>query len=355
MQLTEKSSKKIYTLILLIITVLVLLFLSYLFLDIIIMLVISLLLAFIFNPLVTAIENFGVSRFVSSLFTILACFYLIFLGLSFIVPQLTDQLVNMSTYISQNQIKQTLRSFDRSVVKYIPFVKSGTVAAHIESWISSFFINLLDSVSNLVSSLVSIIAVAVIVPFMTFFLLKDNKGIIKGILNIMPNKYFEMSYWVIRKISIHLGRFVRGWILDAFLVGFLSGLGLSILGIQNAIPIGVIAGIGHLIPYFGPIIGGIPAIIISVAQFGDFSMLPSIIIMFSIVYTLDNGFLQPNIFAKSVDMHPLLIIVLIIAGSQVMGIFGMLLAVPLTTVIKTAARETYQGFKNYTITKRTAQ
>jgi predicted PurR-regulated permease PerM len=243
---------------------------------------------------------------------------------------------------------------DRAIIKYIPFVKSGTISIRIETWISSFFINILDSLSNFVSSIVSVIAVVVIVPFMTFFLIKDNKGIIKGILNIMPNKYFEVSYWVIRQISVQLGRFVRGWIFDAFMVGLLSGIGLSILGINNAIPIGVIAGVGHLIPYFGPIIGGIPAILISIAQFGNFSMLPSIIIMFALIYTVDNGFIQPNVFSKSVDMHPLLIIILIICGSQLMGIFGMLLAVPTATVIRTAAREIYHGYKNYSIIKKAA-
>ena len=165
----------------------------------------------------------------------------------------------------------------------------------------------------------------------------------------MPNKYFEVSYSVIRKISIQLGRFVRGWIFDAFMVGLLSGIGLAILGIDNAASIGLIAGIGHLIPYFGPILGGIPAIIISVIQFGNFSMLPKILLMFCCIYLLDNGFIQPNVFSKSTDIHPLMIIFLIIIGSQTMGILGMLLAVPAATVIKTAAREIYLGYKNYKI------
>ncbi|MCX6152324.1 MAG: AI-2E family transporter [Ignavibacteriales bacterium] len=352
MPITEKTYKWLNKSFLIVSAVLALLLISYLFVDIILMLVISLLLALILNPVVTALENKGVNRFIATLFTILVCFYLIFLGFSYVVPQLTDQIINLSTSINQSNIKQFLRSLDKTIITYVPFIKSGTIAGKIEIWISSFFINFLDSLSNLVSSIVSIVAVAVIVPFMTFFLLKDNKGIIKGVLNIMPNRYFEVSYWVIRQISVQLGRFVRGWILDAFFVGVLSAVGLSILGVNNAVPIGVIAGIGHLIPYFGPIIGSIPAMIISIAQFGNFSMIPSILIMFSIVYALDNGFIQPNIFSKSVDMHPLLIIILIIAGSQVMGVFGMLLAVPTATVIRTAAKEIYNGYKNYSIIKK---
>ena len=96
---------------------------------------------------------------------------------------------------------------------------------------------------------------------------------------------------------------------------------------KNSVTIGLIAGLGHLIPYFGPVIGGLPAILISIIQFGDFSKLPSILIMFLIVYTVDNGYIQPNVFSKSTDIHPLMIIILILIGSQVMGIFGMLLAV----------------------------
>jgi predicted PurR-regulated permease PerM len=129
----------------------------------------------------------------------------------------------------------------------------------------------------------------------------------------------------------------------------MSGVGLSLLGINNAASIGFIAGVGHLIPYFGPIIGGIPAIAISIIQFGDFSMLPNIVIMFLIIYTIDNGFIQPNVFSKGTDLHPLVIILLILIGSELLGVFGMLLAVPTATVLKTAAREIYYGYKDYKI------
>jgi predicted PurR-regulated permease PerM len=73
--------------------------------------------------------------------------------------------------------------------------------------------------------------------------------------------------------------------------------------------------------------------------------------MFLIIYTIDNGFIQPNVFSKSTDFHPVTIIVLIIAGSKLLGVFGMLLAIPTATVVKTAAKEIYNGYKNYKIIK----
>ena len=137
---------------------------------------------------------------------------------------------------------------------------------------------------------------------------------------------------------------MRGWIFDATFVGVATGFGYYFLGIKNALPLGLISGVGHLVPYFGPVIGMVPAIIISVIEFGNFSMVLA-------VYAVDNGVVQPYVFAKSVDMHPIVIILLILAGSQLMGIIGMLIAVPLATVIKTLAKEIYYAFKNYNIAR----
>ena len=160
-----------------------------------------------------------------------------------------------------------------------------------------------------------------------------------------------MSYWILKKVSIQLGRFVRAWIFDATFVGTVMGVGLYFIGVNNALPLGVIAGLGHLVPYFGPVIGGVPAIIVAVIQTGDLSYAPFIILLVIITYTLDNGFVQPYVFSKSVDMHPIIIILLIIAGSQLFGILGMLLAVPTASVLKTAAKEIYFAFKNYKIAR----
>ncbi|MCU7495224.1 MAG: AI-2E family transporter [Ignavibacteria bacterium] len=324
-------------------------YLAYYFIDILLMLAISVLLTFIFHPFVCELEKRGFSRGWAIFTLLLAGGLLIFLGIYFLIPVLSEQMTTLTDSVRHANLKQTLMNFDRSVSRYIPFIRPGTVYSRIESFASTIIMDLLNSMSFFLSSLLSLAAVLVIVPFMTFFILRDNKIIVKGIINIVPNRYFEMSYAVIRQISVQLGRFVRGWLFDAFMVGLLSGIGLSLLGINNAIPIGIVAGVGHLIPYFGPIIGGIPAIIISVAQFGDFSMLPKIVIMFLGVYAIDNGLIQPNVFSKSVDMHPIVIIVLIIAGSQIMGVLGMLLAVPTATVLRTAAKEIYNAYKNYTI------
>jgi putative permease len=347
----ETATKKTYRIILLICIVGIVAYLSYLFFNVIIMLAISVLIAMIFNPVVTFIEKKGFPRWIAALFVFATAGIVLFTLLSFLIPKIAGQLDTISKTISQDNINKAARSIEVTVRQYVPFVKPGEIGNQIKAFVTNQFSSSFSHINEILSSIISVLAICIIVPFMTFFILKDNKRILKGVVNVMPNKYFEMSYWVIRQIALQLGKFVRGWIFDAFIVGTLATVGLAVLGIDNAISIGLIAGLGHLIPYFGPVIGGIPAIIISLIQFGDLSHLPAIAILFVIIYTLDNGFIQPNIYSKSTDLHPLVIIVLIIIGSQLIGIAGMLLAVPVATVMKTAAKEIYLGYKNYKVIK----
>ena len=349
MSISDISLKKVTKFLLGLVALLFLVYFSVIIFDIIVMLILSILLAFIFNPLVMFFEKNGVNRLLSVLLVFLIAALLTVFGFSVLIPKIVKQLNVIAANFSKENIDAVLGQFNQTLTEVLPLVSAEEITQQVSTFFSELLVNSINNITEIVTSIISILAIVVIVPFMTFFILKDKHKIVKGIIDVMPNKYFEVSYWVIKKISHQLGRYVRSWIFDAFIVGLMATIGLSILGIQNSITIGAIAGIGHLIPYFGPVIGGLPAIIISLIQFGDLSMLPSITLMFVIIYTFDNGYIQPNVFSKGTDIHPLLIIILILIGSQAMGILGMLLAVPAATVIKTAAREIYYGYKNYRI------
>ncbi|MBI9071619.1 MAG: AI-2E family transporter [Melioribacteraceae bacterium] len=351
MPLSDYSFKRLYQITALLTGIIAAFYFSYIFLDIILMLSISILIALIFNPFVNQIDKLGIKRIYSVLIAFGVSIVSVVLGFSVLIPKIIRQFNTLSKTFNQETVAGSITQLEAEINAYLPFINTSNFTSQLSQFISSLFFTSIDNFTQIISSIFSVLSISIIVPFMTFFLLKDNKKIINGIINIMPNRYFEMSYSVVQKIIYGLGRFVRGWIFDAFLVGFLSAAGLTILGIDNSISIGLIAGVGHLIPYFGPLIGGLPAIIISLMQFGDFSMFPQILIMFLIIYTFDNGFIQPNIFSKTTDMHPLLIILLILIGSKILGVIGMLLAVPVATVVKSATKEIYVGYKNYKIIK----
>ena len=329
----------------------ILLYLVYMLTEILIILALSILLTFIFAPFVSVLEGKGFNRLTSTLIIFGAFAFIIYLSLSVIIPKLIFQMNQLVGALQGFSFDEEMKALEVSITRYFPFIEPGSISTRLESLFSSQLINIIDSTTEVLSSIVSVLAVLIIVPFITFFLLKDNRRILQGILHTVPNKYFEMSYYVLKKVTLQLGLFVRAWIFDATFVGVMIGFGFYFIGVPNALPLGVIAGLGHLIPYFGPIIGGVPAIIVSIVQYGDLSQVPLILLVVLFTYTFDNGFVQPSVFGKSVDMHPIVIILLIISGGILFGLMGMLLAVPVATVIKTLSKEIYFATKNYKIAK----
>ena len=344
-------NKKNTRIILFLLGILFLFYFSFLLVNVLVLIAIAILLGFIFAPFVRLLEGQGFTRTISTLIVFTVFGFLFYLGLSFVIPKLFYQMNQVIALLENFSLNEELNVLEKKILSVFPLFRKGELSLKVQGIISTSFNDAINHITQYVSGIVSIAAFLVIVPFITFYLLKDSAVIQKGLIHIVPNKYFEMSYWILKRITLQLGRFVRGWIFDATFVGIAIGFGFYFIGLPNALPLGVIAGIGHLIPYFGPVIGGVPAIILSIIQTGDLSQVPLIMTIVALTYTLDNGFVQPYVFSKSVNMHPIFIILLIIIGSELFGLIGMLLAVPIATVIKTAATEIYFAYKNYSIAK----
>lgn len=348
MELFNKKNTKI---ILLLLGFVLLFYISYLLINVLILLAVSVLLGFIFAPFVKFFEGQGFTRTISTLIVFTIFGFLFYLGLSFVIPKLFYQMDQVIVSLKDFSLNEELNSLEKKILGIFPLFNKGELSKKAQEIFATSFNDAINHITTYVSGIVSITAFLVIVPFITFYLLKDSAVILKELIHIAPNKYFEMSYWILKRITLQLGRFVRGWIFDATFVGVAIGFGFYFIGLPNALPLGVIAGIGHLVPYLGPVIGGVPAIVLSIMQTGDLSQVPVILMILALTYTLDNGIVQPYVFSKSVDMHPIIIILLIIIGSELFGLIGMLLAVPTATVIRTAATEIYFAYKNYSIAK----
>jgi len=349
--MTDSAYSKAAKFILSIAAIIIVLYLFYLLTEIIIILALATLLAFIFSPFVSLLESRGFNGFTSTIITFGIFGFIIYFGLSILIPKFIFQMDQLTNSLEGFSFAEEMKSLEATLMHYIPFLQPGDLTNRMENFVTSQLTDIFGTISSILSSIVSVVTILVIVPFITFFLLKDSKRILQALLQTIPNKYFEMSYYILKKVTLRLGLFVRAWIFDATFVGVMIGFGFYFIGVPNALPLGVIAGLGHLIPYFGPIIGGIPAIIVSIVQYGDLSQVPIILLVVLITYALDNGFIQPSVFGRSVDMHPIAIILLIISGGTLFGLFGMLLAVPVATVIKTFAKEIYFARKNYRIAR----
>ena len=189
----------------------------------------------------------------------------------------------------------------------------------------------------------------IVVPFVAFFLLKDGAQIRRSLYRAVPNRYFEMMLAMNKKIEANLGRYFRGLFVQSFAVATMATGLLMIAGLDFAFAVGIFTGIANTIPYFGPLMGFVAAVLLGVAQTGDFSLLAPVLIAMGMTQVTDNLVFQPLIFARAARVHPLVILFAVLIGAQVGGILGMLVAIPVTTVVLVALQQVFWSIRNYRI------
>lgn len=224
------------------------------------------------------------------------------------------------------------------------------VAALIKTYGSQLIEVLLGRTTQLLSGVVSGIMLVVIVPFVAFFFLKEGRRITHGMIELVPNGYFEITLNLMHSINNSIGGYIRGQLLAVSVVALLSVSGLYLIEMPYALPVGVVAGLANMIPYLGPLIGIISASVVALATLGGTAMVTKVVLLFLFIQIVDNVLVQPIVVAKSVDLHPLVVIVVVMIGSDLWGMVGMLVAVPVTGILKVSGQTIYEGLKGYRVT-----
>ena len=316
--------------------------------TVVMILIISALIAFVLSPIVRALElRLGLRRSLGALGVFLVFGGALVAAGFQAVPWMIERFRLLVAQFRGFPWDEKLNEAAAGIAESLAIVDATTVSANVHSFLNSYA----ERAGAMLGDAVSLAAALMVIPFVTYFFLTDSPSAFKTAIRRIPNKYFEMALNVIYKIRRDLIGYLRGWILDSVVIGLLSMIGLALIGVEDPILIGAIAGVANLVPYLGPVVGAVPAFLVSVTQYGDFRMLMPIVILTLAIQAIDNVIVQPIAFAKSVDMHPVTVILLLIIGNELMGVVGMLLAVPIATILKVSALETYWGLKNYRITR----
>lgn len=307
--------------------------------------IIALLLAFLLDPIVNFIENRGVSRLLSAILVFALIIFLGVLGFKFLAPVVSHELQQLSAGADTSSGLSMMEKLKNKLGDSIPLLSNPAVWEEVEQGVNSLMHKSFSLVVDFLSAIVSIVMLA----FITFFFIKDGRRMQKAVVSWVPNRYFEMTLIILHKISTQLGRYLRGQLLVSTIVGSLAILALYLLDVRYAFFIGAMAGLANMIPYFGPIVGAVPAIIVAFIDTGSMGAVAAVGVAFASIQLFENVFISPFIVAKSVALHPLTIIIAIMIGGQVLGIFGMLLAVPTASILKVTVQELTWGLKNYRI------
>ena len=213
------------------------------------------------------------------------------------------------------------------------------------SSISAFFSSSISAFSTLLVGLFS-------VAFITFFFLQEQGMFASFVTALVPEKHEARTREAIDDISHMLTRYFAGVALQVLIIAVYVSVFLSILGVKNAVLIGFFAALLNLIPYLGPLLGGMLGVLIAITTNleADFNgvLLPlagKVALVFVTVQMLDNYVLMPLIYSSTVKAHPLEIFIIILVGAQLNGILGMVLAIPTYTVVRVIARTFLSRFK----------
>jgi len=346
-----------YVLILLIIG-----FLIWRFYYIIVWVLVAAVLSFIGQPLVRYFDKIHFRKFklphsLSAVLSLLAI-VLIFMGLIGIFVPL---IINQADTISRIDVSRLAQTF-LGPVQWIDEKMHDLGAIPDGQTLQDFLVDRAKSVVNLgsvgtvIGNFISVAGNIFIglfsILFIAFFFLKDENMFEEGLLLLVPPKNHEATRKVVAESKNLLVRYYLGVLLELLGVMSLITIGLLIFGVKNALLIGFFGGIMNIIPYLGPVIGSVIGIILGVTSTlaaGLYNELLPVILklagVFIVVNFIDNNILVPVIYSKSVKSHPLEIFLVIIIGGGIAGLIGMLLAVPVYTLLRVIAKEFFQEFR----------
>jgi putative permease len=310
-------------------------------------LILSIVLSILLNPLVVMLERRGLGRTVAVVLVMLALAVLLAVVLWLLAPVIAHEFKTLSS-LAQNETPASLVAKLKVMMRqHLPWLKNPGIISQILGWAEKFIQTLLHRSIELLPSILPLAIALVLIPFMTFFLLKDGRRLKKSFVAMLPNRYFEMTVSLLHKIDCQLGNYIRGQLLVSLCIGTLAAAALAILDIPYFLLIGGAAGLANMIPYFGPIVGAIPAVILNIVAKGSLAAALPVIAAFLLIRLIDDTLISPNILGRSLQIHPLLVIIVIFTGGEMFGVLGLLLCIPVTGIIKVSIQQLAWNFRNY--------
>lgn len=300
--------------------------------------ILAVVLAFVLNPLVNFFcRPFGKYRlprpvavllsfiFTIGIFTALGTFILIPLVSEFNkflanLPALVQKMENLSVVIGQS-----------TSIAYLP-QNIQSLVDQILSIAASFFMDLAGKVVNGIFSFATQIIELVVVPVLVYYFLTDWLVLKEGVVSIFPNNVQSKAAVIIQEMGRVISSYIRGQVVISLIIGAIVAVGMYFLGVDYPLVLGLIATLTETIPIVGPIIGSMPAIFLAYLVSPILAVKTAV--FYIVIHQLENHIIVPNIMGHTIALHPVVIIISLLIGGQLLGIVGMILAVPVAALLR---------------------
>ncbi|MFD3449306.1 AI-2E family transporter [Microbacteriaceae bacterium 4G12] len=289
--------------------------------------------AYLLHPLIEKLHDKGMPRTLAILLIYVLFFggvgYGVYKGIPVAMAQMQDMNENTPQFMAMYEtwtdgIQANIENFPEFISEKLKEVIIG-----IEGKVQQGLNKIISTARGILDSLLIIF----LIPFMVFYILKDYGELYNIFWKLIPEKWRKGGQELAKEIDTSLGAYIRGQIFVCLVLAGLASLALWIIGMRYPLLLGIIIGVTDIIPYFGPILGAIPTLIIAATV--SVNMLIKTAVALAVVQFVESNILSPYIVGKSVRMHPVVIMLSLLVGGEIGGIMGLILAVPVLAVVRT--------------------
>ncbi|MGG5341696.1 AI-2E family transporter [Enterococcus sp. AZ192] len=292
---------------------------------------------YMFDPVVVFLEKHKVPRLVGFMLSFLVLAVLIALVIMNVVPQLVKQFVDLT---------QSLPGYAEEMNRWLTElgnleeIKGFNIQDQLDkanititNILNFAIVGVTSSLSKIVGILMKFFILLFTVPFILFFMFKDGHKFLDALSHFFPASIRTELRQTVREMNQTLSAYISSTVLDALIIGGLSFIAMTIFKQPYSLLLAVFCGVTNIIPYVGPFIGAVPAVLVGffISPWQALYMMLSILV----IQQLDGNLIKPLLMGKSMNIHPLTIILVLIAAGSVGGIIGMLICIPVYAVIKT--------------------
>jgi len=305
---------------------------------------------YLLNPIVNLLERFRIKRIWGIIILVLGIVGILTWLLFVTVPAIQSQLIELA-----DNFPAYVEKMSGGFKSWIDGSFLGSYYDDAYDWVMKKLSNLPSDISHYLggaaeglvtfaSTITHIIVVLITFPFVLFFLLKDSGKFKHYFLKLLPPKFRADADHILHRMDTQVGSYIQGQIIVATCIGILLYIGYLIIGLDYAITLAIIAAITSVVPYLGPMIAVTPAIIIALVT--SPIMLLKMAIVWAAVQFLEGHFISPNVMGKTMQIHPITIMFVLLVAGNLFGIFGVILAIPGYAILKVLVTYMYSKFKD---------
>lgn len=308
---------------------------------------ISLILAYLLSPVIGFMEKRQISRTLAIIvvYVVFAMIVYVFSIRFFplLLVDLQELAKNLPDYTREAQNFLTRLQEDYERFNLPPMLRS-LVDENIEG-LEQILTSRLENVYAFLINILNSLLIILLVPVLTFFILRDEYKLKQWLVSLFPHRFRQRIYNIAWEIDTVIGQYLRGMVVISLLVGFSVYLGLLLLGVEFPLFLGLFNAITNFIPFVGPFIGAIPAVIVAFIESPLLAVKVAILIL--VIQQLESSLMAPLVFSHSLKFHPLAIIILLLLGGKMFGFLGLLLALPIAAIIRILGKQLLELVPQY--------